>query len=344
MQPKSKVLVVTGMHRSGTSMIAGFFERAGLFIGSELLPAHVTNEKGFFEDVEFVKLHEAALTEAGQPKDGWTDHIFEKIPQQLEAQADKLIATNDSHDPWGWKDPRTCLFLNYWAKKLPAANFVFIFRPPWEVADSLYRRGDEAMMKDPKLAFAVWQAYNNAILSFCESYPQRTLLVSIDEVVASPSALIQEVNRKFGLTLKDVQPDYDQSLLNKRAKQYQRVVAEAVPDVYAVWQRLENTSWRGGTIDVSKALAPQPSNNESPFADWLASGKVYQRLNDARLAHQSAERECKRLYDENMELRRQLYAANEHAEHLQGKIDAISNSKVWRIRNAGAALLGKPPV
>src|SRR5438309_2000464 len=127
------------MHRSGTSMLAGFLQSAGLHVGEELLVANEANKKGYFEDVEFLKLHEDALELFGEDRSGWTLKKFDTLPDSLLPVADAILSKSNKHAQWGWKEPRTCLFLNFWKKKLPAANYVFIFRPPWEVADSLFR-------------------------------------------------------------------------------------------------------------------------------------------------------------------------------------------------------------
>ena len=50
----SKVAIVVGMHRSGTSVVAQWLSRSGLFIGDSLLGPNVGNEQGHFEDADFL--------------------------------------------------------------------------------------------------------------------------------------------------------------------------------------------------------------------------------------------------------------------------------------------------
>src|SRR6185437_2119041 len=135
-------LIIAGMHRSGTSMLANFLSDAGLFIGKKLLAGGEGNEKGYFENVDFFSLHKSALIKLGEDAAGFTLKTFENFPPEIESQVDGIVRRNSQNQHWGWKDPRTCLFLGYWLKKLPEAKLICIFRPPWQVADSLYRRGD----------------------------------------------------------------------------------------------------------------------------------------------------------------------------------------------------------
>ena len=55
------VFAIAGMHRSGTSLVAGLVRAAGLPMGEELVGASATNPHGHHEDRAFVALHDAAL-------------------------------------------------------------------------------------------------------------------------------------------------------------------------------------------------------------------------------------------------------------------------------------------
>ena len=49
----NKVLVILGMHRSGTSLVANWLHDCGLHVGDRLLEGTFANEKGYFEDLIF---------------------------------------------------------------------------------------------------------------------------------------------------------------------------------------------------------------------------------------------------------------------------------------------------
>jgi O-antigen biosynthesis protein len=74
--------------------------------------------------------------------------------------------------PWGWKDPRSVLLLNFWAELVPDARYLFVFRPPWDVVDSLYRRGDRVFSLNPRFALTMWMHYNARIRDFARGQPR----------------------------------------------------------------------------------------------------------------------------------------------------------------------------
>ena len=64
----SKVLVIVGMHRSGTSVITQWLYRCGLFIGNNLVGPDTGNEQGHFEDADFLRLHQKFLRKRHFPE------------------------------------------------------------------------------------------------------------------------------------------------------------------------------------------------------------------------------------------------------------------------------------
>lgn len=48
--PKRRLIVVLGMHRSGTSAVTKSLELMGVGLGDNLSPAGFANPKGFWED------------------------------------------------------------------------------------------------------------------------------------------------------------------------------------------------------------------------------------------------------------------------------------------------------
>ena len=55
------VVVVTGMNRSGTSMLARMIYHLGVPLGERLYGATVNNPRGHYEDQDFMEFHMALL-------------------------------------------------------------------------------------------------------------------------------------------------------------------------------------------------------------------------------------------------------------------------------------------
>lgn len=190
--------IVAGMHRSGTSLVASALASAGIDPGDRLLPADARNQRGYFEDLDFLDLNRRMLAAAcaggtaGHPDWGWTeDERLDPgafIPYRDEAQ--RLVASRDSKDlPWGFKDPRAALLLDFWLSAAPDARFVLPYRLPWEVADSMQRLGSPVFLRHPDYAYRIWAFYNRHLLDFHRRHPERTLLLSVDAAVADGDRL-----------------------------------------------------------------------------------------------------------------------------------------------------------
>ncbi|MGH9332423.1 MAG: sulfotransferase, partial [Vicinamibacteria bacterium] len=156
------VLVITGMHRSGTSLVASLLERGGFDLGEKLLAADKGNPRGYFEDVDFYEFHREALGNRRQHLSVAEDFVFEPSASER-SRAEAIVAKRRHRERWGWKDPRTALFLDFWNEQLPDARFLFLFRHPLDVLLSLVRRGDVNCMGLTE-GLDAWSRYNERIL------------------------------------------------------------------------------------------------------------------------------------------------------------------------------------
>lgn len=161
------VLVVTGMHRSGTSLITHWLHACGLQVGETLLDAGQGNVEGHFEDLEFLKLHEEMLGARGAGTDGLrTPYEIRPTSYEKAKMAAVIAVKNARFAHWGWKEPRTCLFLDTYAELLPQARYLVLLRDYDEVVQSLLKR-DFAYVDDKYRARSwpyrlVWQYLTRA--------------------------------------------------------------------------------------------------------------------------------------------------------------------------------------
>ena len=126
----SPVLAVTGMHRSGTSLVANYLDRAGVDMGAELIPADVGNPHGYYEDAVLHDLHRRLMRKGGVA-DAFTvtkDQLPLPFDDADVAEARTAVERRGAAAQWGWKEPRTALYLDLWSKVFPDATFLFVFR------------------------------------------------------------------------------------------------------------------------------------------------------------------------------------------------------------------------
>lgn len=198
----SRALVLAGMHRSGTSLLASVVLRAGVDLGSAFLPPGRGNRRGHFEDLDFYRFHQGCLERREvslfSVPDGWEPEL---TPEE-EAAARELVAGRADKPIWGFKDPRTTLFLEVWDRLLPDPLYLLLYRHPVEVALSLLRRGiDQEVQEDPRLAFRAWRSYNERILQFRRTHPGRCLLWNVAGAVGSLEASVGRLEAWLGARL-----------------------------------------------------------------------------------------------------------------------------------------------
>lgn len=159
--PATRVIAILGMHRSGTSCLAGTLQAAGLHLG-DVFTQNPHNRKGNREHPDIMALHEAVLTDNrarwDQPPEGplrWSPAFA--------ARRREIIEKFDGQAFWGFKDPRTLLGLDGWRQSLPNLKLAGIFRHPEAVAASLMARSPRLFERDS--ALALWRAYNRRLLN-----------------------------------------------------------------------------------------------------------------------------------------------------------------------------------
>ncbi len=192
-------IVVAGMHRSGTSFVASLLAATGIRMGDQLVAANAANPRGYFEDIAFLDLNRTMLLRAtnedeeGHPDWGWTvgQGLDRSSFEQTREIAKALISIRQADTrPWGWKDPRTTLTLDFWHDLLLESGcdplYVFPYRFPWDVADSMQRIGADLFLRNPEYAARIWSFYNRNMLSFYERHREQCLLISTNTLWQDP--------------------------------------------------------------------------------------------------------------------------------------------------------------
>lgn len=217
---KSQVLLIGGMHRSGTSLTAQWLAKCGLFVGDELIPADWTNKKGHFEDKDVSQFQREILATSG------VDHYCPPGPEIVPGKehferAREVIAARDGHPLWGFKDPRTTLLLDFWRELLPDAKFLFVFRRPTLVVDSLLRRDRKGFsdLRRWRRYLRVWMRYNEDLLDFIARHPERCLTFHVFDLLGNSGKVLDYLRADWGLPLEriEIETVADPALLTSKA-------------------------------------------------------------------------------------------------------------------------------
>lgn len=269
---------IAGMHRSGTSLMARLLNLSGLYLGrdQDMLPAGPTNPDGHWEHEGIVQVNEELLADLGG---GWD------LPPDLagladrprmarfEAMARPHLARFAGHDPWGWKDPRSCLTLPFWRPLVGSMHVVFCVRHPLEVALSLRMRNGSTIA----FGLALWTAYNEALLR--TTSPAERVVTHYQRYMMDPVAEVSRVGARWGLGLSDVQRAEVRQFVSSDRRHSQFSFADLMsvgvsPRVARLYRDLSieaEAPAEAGMGDAS-AVGEPPSRRDEPLAARDALG------------------------------------------------------------------------
>lgn len=150
------------MHRSGTSVVSNWLHKCNLNIGDNLLGADIGNPEGHFEDVDFYRFHEDVLEDNHLSKFGYVNQPVKSLTDFQEEKLKALTGFKSKiHEQWGWKEPRTCLFLSHYRRLIPDAFYLIVLRDYISTVNSLIIRDfkyvDAKYMKRGWLSRLIWK-------------------------------------------------------------------------------------------------------------------------------------------------------------------------------------------
>jgi hypothetical protein len=174
------IVCLAGMGRSGTSLMASYFRHCGISMGDRLLGARFNNPRGHFEDQDFLDFHKELLVQNRSNMYSPRNKMI--ISGEMLNKAKNIIASRSEFGKsWGWKEPRTSLFLDMWGELLPDAKFVFMYRDAYANMESLYRIIHKRYIYlTPWVVPKAWIHYNECCIAFHENNPGRSVFVSIE--------------------------------------------------------------------------------------------------------------------------------------------------------------------
>jgi hypothetical protein len=201
------IVVVMGMHRSGTSAVTRGLTVLGVDLGDELHPAGNDNPKGFWEDEKCLRINETLLQHLRLSYDALglssnfletlNDDEKEKISslklEAIQVIRDKFIQANLC----GIKDPRISRLLPFWKEVFKeidcAVSYLIVLRNPISVARSLeYRNGIE-----PEKSYFLW--LEHVVAAILESSGSSRIVVDYDLFMDAPARELQRIAQTLRL-------------------------------------------------------------------------------------------------------------------------------------------------
>ncbi len=185
-----KTVVVLGMHRSGTSLVAGILEKLGVNMGKRQVGVHWSNPLGHYENIDFVKMDDKILEKAGGTWDNppeISDILRLTSDEKLMSEIEKVVRINED-TVWGWKVPTTSLTIELYLPFLTDPHFVVCYRDPEAIARSLKKRDD----MDREKALQLTDHYIKSIKEFFRRHPElKYIEIHYEDVVKNPEEAIR---------------------------------------------------------------------------------------------------------------------------------------------------------
>ena len=250
--PNTRAVCVTGMHRSGTSFVAGALGHLGVALGApeRMLRPGPDNPKGYFEVQAITQLDDEVLAHLGGAWDqppvldpGWADGAA--LTPFRERAAAILAETFGSVAQWpaiiAWKDPRLSLLLPFWRTVTPIATTIVVVRDPVEVVASLGQRGYPVGAEQ---AASLWLRYFYAAIADDPGH----LLVRHTDIFDDLPATVARLAAHLGLPAPDARTEgairdhLDTDLRHHDATRAAPAVGNPLLD-------LALEVWNGGAVD-----------------------------------------------------------------------------------------------
>jgi ubiquinone/menaquinone biosynthesis C-methylase UbiE len=197
-------VIVLGMHRSGTSALAGVLSKLGIQPGDSLLPAMVgINPKGFWEHAEVVSIHDQLLDILGSswddesplPDEWWHSSLVAPLRNRIISILRRDFA---ALPVWLIKDPRMCRLLPMWHEVLSELAcqplFILTLRNPSEVAQSLRKRDDMS----EEASCLLWLTH--MLEAEFQTRGQRRAFVTYEHLLADWRETVTNIGQTLNLT------------------------------------------------------------------------------------------------------------------------------------------------
>lgn len=194
----SEQIVVLGMHRSGTSVVALILNALGVNMGDDTLEAGASNPFGHEEDRDFFDLNKRFLARA---KGAWdfppSKSRLDQVASQFDDEISRLIAARNNHSNWwGWKDPRTSLLFDYYLRHLGNYKVIHVTRDADKVSLSLRKRDRMPLRKGLQLCEIYSVALRESLLKIRS---EKIFRIDFDDLVAGTETLVDELISFLGV-------------------------------------------------------------------------------------------------------------------------------------------------
>ena len=342
-----KMLMVLGMHRSGTSVLAGSCRLLGADLGGRMMAAGQDNVMGFWEHDEIVRLHDELLEQLGYawddlralPDKWWTYQVIQ--PQR--AALKSLLQRDFGQASLGCvKDPRLCRLLPLWQELLKELGWEPLYllagRDPAEIVASLQTRNGFSAEKSTLLTLRY------LLDAEAGSRGGKRVFVDYAALLQDWPGVLKPAWTKLGLAWPADAAGVEAEAERFVHKELRHHASGALPGgTLGRLAKQVNEAWRNaGAVDpapVTDAAKAELAGMAAAYDQVLAG--LYSELRSLRRVLEDKEREIRHVVEERgmhaglavaraQELEWQRGELREHA-HTKQELQALYHSTSWRV-------------
>ena len=234
-------VIISGMHRSGTSMVTNILHKLGLTIGEKLDSNH---ESIFFQRINIWMMSLLASSWDSPKNFNRMDlevkkNIMIQLNELLNSRTNSLYfgwssiikkgSFSEISRPWGWKDPRNTFTSSIWKEVFPDLKTIYIIRHPIDTAESLFQRQKIEKSKDIKrdkkyldlvksLMSITHTSYNSSMLlnsyedcfnlielyynQILDNRDDESLIIKFEDIISNPEIEIRNMLNYCNLSFK----------------------------------------------------------------------------------------------------------------------------------------------
>ncbi|MCB5197374.1 hypothetical protein [Deefgea salmonis] len=262
MKSKGKrLIIVLGMHRSGTSAITRALNILGVELGDRLLaPMEGVNSKGFFEDIDINELNIEILKVLGRDWDSLSLIDLHEMNRLDDlgyiVRAENLLCQKTINaEVFGFKDPRVAVLLRFWNEAFERCgldvSYIIAIRNPLSVAQSLAKRDGFSFEK----SYLLWLVHVINSLEYTQKKP--SLIIDYDYFLSESKSNIDKIADFFGLQvnkheLREYQQDFIEEGLRHNKNSVDDLMADeqCPPVVQDLYLELLNVARTSNEIDI----------------------------------------------------------------------------------------------
>lgn len=220
------IVIVLGMHRSGTSAFTGALKIAGFDLGRDIMQANEYNVEGYFENNKIVELNDKIL---GYFNASWDSMFFlpEKWEEDERLKQSKLDAIQiinsefNKENNIAIKDPRFGILLPFWKSVFETLqikpNYCVVLRSPIEISLSLENRDHFSIQK----SHILWTNYLMAIE--LSTRAEKRIFINFPDFLKSPIGTLKRHSRYFKLKYSFPLPEMEtkiEEFVNSKHRHY----------------------------------------------------------------------------------------------------------------------------